>query len=232
MLDALTRLEVCCSATIMHARRIVRTSERRIATLSFDYQTLYELGAENIGILICGADSTETLIDHIGSISRCNISGRIVVAAASGSIADWCYSMFSPSGRVSERPEVFDNGCVTFTTPESMRKVTVDRAPGRPVIAVLVLDPMCIVHRARGTSGVGWCINDRPQHVARMRYKHSIGDWRPPLCVMTTKRAKSLNTNTMLAPYGLDAWWYVDASTLRIGAPPQVMRNDVTIKDE
>ncbi len=55
-----------------------------------------------------------------------------------------------------------------------------------------------------------------------MRFRHSHHEWRPPICILTTKKAKAVNSNTMLAPYGLEAWWYVDVSTVRLGPPTLV----------
>ena len=93
-------------------------------------------------------------------------------------------------------------------------------ASWRPVAGILVVDTLCHIHKARDRYIRGYGVNDRPQRIANFRANLACASWQPPLIFFTSRPAKSLNTNPMLSPYCLDAWWFVDGSRLRVGKPP------------
>lgn len=218
--DPYSELRTRCPAAVLRGRRIVRLTGSDLGRFQLDYATLYELGTANIGVLIGGSDSGTTYVKRLCEVRDLDLHGTIVMVTSSKQLADWCYAELSGSGGARQRPDVFEAGAVTLTTPERLRKLSPEVCEARPVLAVTLLDPHCIVYKARGTGGYGWVGNDRPQHLARFRHDHRKAEWQPPLLLMTTNPAKSLNTNQMLAPYGLEAWWFVDAFSLRAGPLP------------
>jgi len=216
LVKELEYIEDHCPIAVLRGQRIIRLSEQRLEPFQLDYQTIYELGTNNMGVLIGGDDSIERHFERIADLAKVNIPGTIVVVVSTKKLADWIYKELTGFSRKSGRPDVWETGCVRLTTPERLGKIDPTPIHGRPVLAVILFDPRCIVYKARGESGYGWHPNDRPQFITKFRYVHSRQDWQPPFILMTIKPAKSLNANLMLAPFGIEAWWFVDGKTLKV----------------
>lgn len=120
-----------------------------------------------------------------------------------------CFGEPVRSGGAAAAPRHWANGPFVFSTPEGLRSLCGDYGRSLRPAAVVLVDPGCLVHQARGAYGrrsqfAG--TNDRPQHVAEFRRGLAVSGWSPPLLVMTGKPAKSANTLQMLSPFCLDAW--------------------------
>lgn len=204
----------------IRCRRIVRDTERRLGDFRLDGSTAFALGTDNIGVFLGGCKEVDGMIDPFRNLSEADLPGQIVIALSTNAIADEFYDAFSIEGSGRTRPAAWTKGAVTFTTPEKLRAVDEFTLEGRPVLAVGLVDPWCIVNRARGGYRSGYPRNDRPQHLAKFRAAHAREGWRPPFLLFTTRPAKSVSPNQMLAPYSLDAWWFADGRHLRTGAPP------------
>ena len=212
-------IKINCPTTLFFGRRISRMSEKRIETFEFNSQSLTELGSDNIGLLIAGKADKERPIELVRELSEQEVNGNFVVATSSNKLADWCYRDLAGANAKFKRPDVYKHGCITLTTPEKISKVSFSEAT--KVLGLILLDPAGVVHKARGDSIKGWANNDRPQKLAKFRFKHRKDGWQPPMILVSLNQAKSMNTSQMLGPYSLEAWWFVDLATLRIGPAPQ-----------
>lgn len=215
MLELLNELESLCPKVILRGKRIVRMTEKIVGIFQLDPQTFFELGTTSIGVLIGGAESNDLFMECLREVSAMDLDGTVVVVTSSKKLADGFYTKLMRPGTSKRRPDVFEMGSVILSTPEKLHKISPNDRKTRPVLGIILLDPYCVVHQARGDEGYGWVTNDRPRHLVKFRYEHRRGEWQPPMLLMTTKPVKSLNTNQMLAPYSLEAWWYVDAATLK-----------------
>jgi hypothetical protein len=122
--------------------------------------------------------------------------------------------------RRTRAPRVWEHGRVTFTTPEGLQSYRKTIQASEPIAAVLLVDPLCHVHQARNLFVPGYGINDRPQRIADFRADLGRTGPMPPFLVLTARPAKSIDTQRMLSPYCLDAWWFVDGLRLRVGPLP------------
>ncbi len=205
----------------IRCRRIVRDSEKDIGDFQLDGAAARTLGTDNIGVLVAGCHKQTHMLDTILKLSSCDMPGQFVIALASNPIANDYFSALGSNHLPGPRPDWWTAGCVTVTTPEKIKRIDSSALNGRPVMAVAAVDPRCVIHLARGPNRRGYANNDRPRHIATFRARHSRGAWTPPMFVFTEVPAKSLSTDQMLAPFALEAWWFLDGSGLRMGKPPQ-----------
>lgn len=206
----------------IRGRRIIRDTERSLGDLHLDGETARELGTNNIGVFVGGCREIRLLIEPIRQLSISGHPGQFVVVVSDDSIADRIYHELSQGNGSKRRPNAWTTGCVTLTTPEGLRTIDTKQLDGRDVAGVLLVDPLCIVYKARGGFNGRFRGNDRPQHIARFRARHAVEGWQPPLFLLTECRAISTNTALMLGPFSLEAWWFVEGITFRMGLPPVI----------
>jgi hypothetical protein len=204
----------------IRCRRIVRDTEKSIGDLQLNGETASQLGTDNVGVLAAKCPPTGGLIDKFRKLATSGLHGQIVIALSTVTLMGEYYEAIGPRERTRNRPDWWTEGCVTFTTPEKLRLISPSALNGQPVLAVILVDPLCIVHQARGGSQSAYRFNDRPKHIVSFRAAHESGSWRPPFFLFTEQPAKSLNSNQMLGPYSLEAWWFADGSGIRMGTPP------------
>jgi hypothetical protein len=206
----------------IRGRRIVRDTERYVGEVSLDAVTAQELGTSNIGVFVGGCREIRYLIDVVRQLSVSGHPGQFIVVVSENVLTDRFYRELSQIQAPKRRPNVWTTGCVTLTTPESLKAVDTEHLGGKAVAGVLLVDPSCIVYRAHGGYGSRFQFNDRPQHIARFRARHAVDGWQPPFFLLTERPAISTNSAQMLGPYYLEAWWFVDGITLRMGLPPNI----------
>jgi hypothetical protein len=221
---------VLYSVPAIRCRRIVRATEQPLDDMQLNANTAIELGKENIGILAGRCPNTPGLIDRFRKLSHVEMPGTIVVVISTGALADEYAKELVPLDGSGSRDLPWRLGSVIFATPEKLRSIGAGHLAGKPVLAVVLVDPQGIVHQARGGAGP-YRFNDRPQHIARFRQTHEVGFWSPPFFLLTQQPAKSLSTQQMLAPYSLQSWWFVDGSALRMGVPPVVQDSGIMKRD-
>lgn len=205
----------------IRCRRIFRDTERPFGDVRLDGETAMLLGESNLGVLAGHCPPRRDLMDKLHELANCELPGQIVVALSSTDMAITYFDAFRPDA-LSKRPDWWTFGILTFTTPEKLGSLGHTQLAGRPVLAVVLIDPPGIVYRARGGNRGGYHGNDRPQHIARFRAAHALGEWRPPFWLLTEQPAKSLSSDQMLTAYSLDGWYFVDGSAIRMGSPPHI----------
>jgi hypothetical protein len=210
---------------VVRATAISRMQEQRLGDLCFDQDTGRFLGEENVGVF-AGACNKDRLFDRLVSLDESGTGGHWVVVLPTKQItADFYQRWHSIQGAVkrsSKNPETWRSDRLIFAQPESLKSVADGIADfDIPIAGIVVIDPHCMIHKARGFSRGSCRIrNDRPQLIADFRARLSQGLWSPPLMFCAEKPAKSLNTDAMLGPYCLEALRYVDGRYLRMGEPP------------
>jgi hypothetical protein len=203
----------------IRGRRITRMDEQSLGQMELDPETAWRLGRENIGVFVGGCWSLD---DTVRRLRRLEADGVrpcwIVVAwskqAAAAMAENWfreipCDS--SPSEL--ELPMRYRN--IILATPECLRDV--DRSTNDEVAGVILWDDECIVYQARGGESTPFRRNDRPQHVANFRNRLGEAGWTPPFFLLTTRRAKSVNTHSVARAFCLDGFWFVHGGSLSCG---------------
>jgi len=206
--------------------KITRLEERRLEYFRLDAATAWDLGRNNVGVFVGGCDSLDRTIDTLKALDRTSQTSRWVIVASSKDVAALVVQQWfraDSARRVAvttlKLPQVSSN--IVLTTPESLKRISAgDRAA---VAGIVLLDLLCHVHKLRGMQrGHFHIANDRPQHVADFRNDIAVGDWLPPLFLLTHPPAKSIETAAIARAYCLDAWWFVDGTSLRCGPQPAI----------
>ncbi len=204
--------------------RITRLEQTDLGPFRLDADTAGRLGRDNTGVFVQDCLSLSWIMEKIAILSDTPFSAKWAVVLSSKKMAGFVYNT-SVEQREGKRrrkhaPPLWQQGNTVFTTPEGLRLWCREvKVPDR-VAAVLVIDTMCHIHKARSAYIQGYGVHDRPQRVADFRAEMAADGPLVPMFVFTTKLAKSVNTRSMLSPYCLDSWWFVDGRRLRFGRPP------------
>lgn len=104
---------------------------------------------------------------------------------------------------------------VVIGTVESVARQVRKCGTRYPVAGLFLLDPPCVIHKARGSDHNGSRIpHDRPQVVADLRNRLGHDSWRPPLFILTECEPKGVVQRPLCSAYCLDTVWYLDGQTL------------------
>lgn len=202
--------------------RITRLEESRLGHFALDSTTARQLGSENIGVFVGDCENLTWIVRKLEVLSQTPFPGRWIAAAATAKMAAVIFNMLAEKHGLQKRkraPRFWNQGNVTFTTPEGLSTYARDQGVDHPVASVLLIDTLCHVHKARGYDRRGWAMNDRPQRIANFRADLSVNGWMPPFLLLTERPAKSVETAAMLSPYCLSTWWFVDGKCIRVGNP-------------
>jgi len=206
----------------IRGHRQTRLEEVPLGAFQLDGPTVKQLSRDNAGVFVGNCRSLERVVDMLTKLADEPYPGRWSTVLASRGMAAVVYNWLAAERgwRVRRHaPELWDLGSMTFTTPEGLRAYQ-QKGHNEAVAGILLVDMFCHVHRARDRFYPGYGVHDRPQRVANFRVDVSRAGWLPPFLFFTERPAKLLNTNPMLSPYCLDAWWFVDGMRLRVGRPP------------
>lgn len=203
--------------------RITRMEETRLGRFNLDHSTALRLGTDNVGVFVGNCGPPARALDKLAGLQTDSYPARWLVLSSSRQLASAFFRRQVPhtSGRSRKHaPPYWLAGNTVFTTPEGLRVYGKERGSEDSIAAILLVDPLCHVHKARGPVGRGFVFHDRPQCIVDFRAGCSIDGWLPPFFVLVQHPAKSINTDPMLSPYCLEAWWYLDGECLRTGRPP------------
>jgi hypothetical protein len=105
---------------------------------------------------------------------------------------------------------------VWFAPPEALSRLLPSaRNDPAGVAGVIVLDPPCLMYKARG-GAKGWgntYRNDRPQYVVNFRAALDVGGWQPPFLLLTTKPAKSVSTIEVARAFCLNQFRFIEGNS-------------------
>ncbi|MCA9041096.1 MAG: hypothetical protein KDA65_12160 [Planctomycetaceae bacterium] len=210
-------LEALYPYPAIRCRRITRMERSVIGDVQLDSETAAKLGSENIGVFVEGCSETRKLADQIETLVSNHWRGTWVIVTDEET-ADESFFNF-------KNDAYWRLGNGVLSTPEGLADLLETFDPLKPVTGILVIDPMCEVRKLRSDTRNRKPTIDAAEQIAE--YRAALTDrssaWAPPLFLFTQKPAKSVNTQLLLAPYGLDAWWFADGGFLRVGMPPDMM---------
>ncbi|WP_145118900.1 hypothetical protein [Rosistilla oblonga] len=177
------------------------------------------MGEDDLGWYVGGVPSFARMIDNMRRINESAVGGRWIVVPATRAWASVAYEQWFDEACSGTRSTLWQDDAVTFCVPERLAELGkgVD-AQHAPIAGVILLDPNCIVHRGRGFGKRKSRIaHDRPQLIVNFRSKLAVGNWCPPLMVMSLHKAAAVSTQDISRVYGLDAMHFIDGATLSCG---------------
>jgi hypothetical protein len=197
--------------------RISRMEESFLGMFRLTAETAWTLGTANVGVFVGGGPALGKTIERLKGLERPDAAKWVVVAATkkmAAVIADRWFQAESGNRVVPSTlilPRYHRN--IILCTPESLHRVEANEQ--RSIAAIILIDMLCNVHKARGFERGNFHIaNDRPQLVANFRNSLLRDGWAPPLIVLTQKPAKSVWIDPLVRAYCLDDLWFVDGSGL------------------
>lgn len=172
-----------------------------------------------------GVPTFDRMIDHVRQINGAATGGRWIVVPATRSLAEvayeqWFYDSLMDSASALET--MWHDDLVTFCVPERLAELT--RALDEQdtgIAGIILLDSNCTVHRGRSFhNGRARIAHDRPQLIVNFRASQAIGNWAPPLIVMSRHRAAAVSTQKVARVYCLESLQFIEGVSLRSGLIP------------
>ncbi len=197
--------------------RVTRRDESFLGVFRLTPETAWELGTANVGVFIGGTPALGKTIERLKRLESPDAANWVLVAATKkmaatiecrwfqGESVNWV----APTTLIL--PRYHRN--IILCTPESLRRVDADKK--RSIAAMILIDMLCNVHKARGFERGNFHIeNDRPQLIANFRNSLLRDGWAPPFILLTQKPTKSVWTDQVARAYCLEALLFLDGSGL------------------
>jgi hypothetical protein len=214
---SIARLSATYPSARIRGRLITRLEEKPLGWAVLDAATADLLGQEHIGWFVGNhSASVKQAAAQFGRLDANSEGGVWVVVPHSRELARELFDEWPHTDHVTERPKstnsMWRSRKVWTAIPEDLKQLLpLARTVVGGVAGVIVLDPQCIMYKARGgTDGWGkWHRNNRPQHVVNFRAALNADGWQPPLLLLTTKPAKSVNTEVVARALCLNAFKFM-----------------------
>jgi hypothetical protein len=199
---------------------MTRLPERFLDCAVLDAATADEMGREQLGWFVGNHPGSTRAAEQFARLDANQEGGVWVVVPHSRDLACELFAKWPHIEHVTERPtssnSTWRSRKVWVAIPEDLIQLLPlarELAPG--LAGVIILDPMCIMYQARGgTDSRGKMHrNDRPQHVVKFRATLEADGWQPPLLLLTTKPAKSINTMSVARTFCLNGFRFVDGDS-------------------
>jgi len=224
-LESLNRLY---PTPVIRGTRITRMEERELGRFRLTAEIAQTLGEDNIGVFIGDCKTLDRVVDRVREIDQYDVGGRWIIVPSTRSSAAAVYQRWLDSIDVwdvdpKDVPSSWHGDNVIFCLPESLGQLTTELTDEKVDVAgIILLDFQCVVHKARGFNNGDFRVrHDRPQLIVDFRSRLSIGNWAPPLILISQKPAKSVSTNSMQRAYCLEAFRFIDGKTLRCHRLPK-----------
>lgn len=220
-------LERTYPTPVIRGTRISRMDEKRLGELNFDGQTSAWLSEENVAVFAGGCGDLDTIVRRFRQLDDCGSGGYWVVVFSTKKMAAAFYQRWLDDSDVyfvepKDVPPVWKSDRIFYTVPERLDDLAdVLIESEYDVAGVIVLDLNFIIHQPRLDENLRRVIRDRSESVVEFRSRMRSEYGAPPLLFLSQKPAKSVNTQTFLGPYCLDAMQFINGATIRMGAPPQ-----------
>jgi hypothetical protein len=161
-----------------------------------------EMGREHFGWFVGNhPESVTWAAEQFGCLDANPEGGVWVVVPHSRQLACELFAEWPHPNHVCEPPKsnnsTWRSRKVWVAVPEDLKQfLPLAKALATGVAGVIILDPPCIVYKARGGTDSWGTVhhNDRPQHIVNFRASLEADGWLPPLLLLTSKPAKAVNT--------------------------------------
>jgi len=201
----------------IRAARVTRLGEKYLGPIWSTAETFRVLGKDNIGWFMGGFRDMDRIVDRVRELNKFPTGGRWVVAPATRELAAemmerWQMEEGESKDIPAEIETYWHAGNVTVCLIESLRAFSSEvKKRDLPIAGIIIVDPHCIVHRSRGFHREDFYVrHDRPQLVVDFRNSLAIGNWSPPLIVVSLRRAGAVSTSAIQRAYYLEAFQFLE----------------------
>jgi len=225
MMQAINRndLDECYPTALIRGARIARVGEKYLGPVATDTATCRLLGEDQIGWFVGGVPSYDRMVENIRRINDSDVGGRWIIVPATRCLAEIAYQQWFEEDSLTDDAKattMWHDELVTFCVPERLNELghaIIEQ--NVPVAGIILLDPNCIVHRGRGfENGRFRVTHDRPQLIVNFRSKLAVGNWCPPLIIMSIHKAAAVSAADVTRIYGLEAMHFIDGLSLNCEA--------------
>ncbi len=201
----------------IRGRRMTRLPETVLGWVNLDAATADEMGREQLGWFVGNHPGSARAAEQFGRLDANPGGGIWVVVPHSRDLACELFAKWPHTDQVTERPtaknSVWRSRKVWVAVPEDLKRLLpLARSLTPGVAGVIILDPPCIMHMARGGTDSWGKVhrNDRPQHVVQFRAALNFDGWQPPLLLLTERPAKSVSTENVARAFCLNCFHFID----------------------
>ncbi len=208
--------EIYPTATI-RGRRMTRLPEMLLEErVRLDATMAEMLGREQLGWFVGNHPGLSRAAEQFYQLDSTAKGGVWIVVPCSRLLSYELFSGWPRAAQVVEAPTsnsaVWRSQRVWVAIPEDLRHLLpVARSVNPGVAGVIILDPQCIIYKARaGTDSRGHVHrNDRPQHVVNFRAALDREGWQPPLLLLTRQPPKSVCTQDVARAFCLHGFHFI-----------------------
>ncbi len=203
----------------IRGRRIARLPEKYLNWAVLDAAAADELGREHLGWFVGGhpgSASAASAAEQLGRLDTNPDGGVWIVVPLGRDKSIELFGEWPHKYHVSEPPHsknsTWRSRKVWVAIPEDLKQLLpLARALASGVAGVIVIDPECLMYKARPGTGYRGKFhrNDRPQHVVNFRAALDADGWQPPFLLLTTKLAKAVNTDIVARAFCLNGFRFI-----------------------
>jgi hypothetical protein len=210
------RLAAIYPTARIRGRAITRLPERTLGWTVLNAPVADELGREQLGWFVGGHPGIARAAEQFGRLDANPEGGVWVVVPITRDLAETLFDRWPHSDYVTERPRLgnlaWRSRKVWVATSEDLKHLLPFARSHSPGVAgLIVLDPECIMYKARGGKD-RWgrkFYNDRPQHVVNFRASLGSDGWQPPILLLTQSPAKAINTEVVARAFCLNGFRFI-----------------------
>lgn len=216
-MQSLDAPEMTVTETLLRVDRISRLGNKWIGRLELDQNIIEQLSESQIGLFAEGYVGLDTMFGRLLPIAHKSKATKTVVLYSSKEAGESIYKELVNDGHCKSRskPKVqWQVGSMLFSSIEELARLKPD--PGS-IDSVILLDPMCMVYRARTMKTYYGRTHDRPQIVVNFLADQGTNGIRPVFMIMTTKRSAAVPTDSVARAFCLEGFWFLDGPSIACG---------------
>ena len=197
------------------AGRITRNGERSLGPFRLDREMHQEISANQLSLFISGVPSYQSMLLRVAALSDYS-KGRWIAVLPTKVAAVSAHAILIAEGlsqTVAGKPKAgrWQLGHLEFATVEQLAKVDAVGVEG-----VILLDPTCMVHKARDYSLYNGNVHDRPQRIVNfLATAQRFAPLKPAFALMTCCPALALPTARIASIYCLEGWQFLEGTSTR-----------------
>jgi hypothetical protein len=199
----------------VNGKRVTRLPEKPLGWAILDAATADKMGREQLGWFVGNHSRHVRVAAQLGRLDTNPQGGVWVVVTLDRVMSRELFDKWPHTDYVIERPRsnifTWRSRKVWVAASEDLKQLLPFARAFTPGLAgLIVLDPECIMYKARGWNRWGRTIhNDLPQHVVNFRAALDEDGWQPPLLLLTTKPAGAVYTESVARAFCLNGFWFV-----------------------
>ncbi len=211
------RLSATYPTARVRGRLVTRSLEKRLDWTAIDAGTADELGRDHVGWFVGDHPGFARAAEQFARLDTNTEGGIWVVVPLGRERAVELRTGWPHPDHIVDHPRsgaaVWRSRKVWVAIPEDLKLLLpFAKCVEAGVAGVIVLDPPCLMYKRAGweTDVRGRTYgNDRPQHVVNFRASLDIDGWQPPLLLLTTRLAMSVDPNVVARAFCLDAFRFI-----------------------